>query len=83
MSLYRRLLNVFRSADLNRDIDDELEFHRQMLAKSGAESGRHMGNVALAREEMRDARMIGWLASSLQDMRHGVVLSGVTQRSRR
>ena len=74
MSLYRRLLNVFRSRDLNRDIDDELEFHRQMLAKSGAESGRHMGNVALAREEMRDARVIGWLASSLQDLRHGVVL---------
>src|SRR5213083_973803 len=35
---------------------------------------RRMGNLPLAKEEMRDARIVGWLASSLQDLRHGVVL---------
>ena len=33
-----------------------------------------MGNSSIAKEEMRDARVLGWLASSLQDLRHGVVL---------
>jgi predicted permease len=33
-----------------------------------------MGNLPLAREEMRDARIVGWLASSIQDLRHGIVL---------
>src|SRR5882762_6940689 len=33
-----------------------------------------MGNLSLAKEEMRDARIVSWLASSLQDLRHGVVL---------
>jgi len=30
--------------------------------------------MALAKEEMRDGRIVGWLASSLHDLRHGVVL---------
>src|SRR5260370_41283071 len=33
-----------------------------------------MGNLPLAKEEMQDARIVGWLASSLHDLRHGVVL---------
>src|SRR5208337_3639448 len=38
-----------------------------------ATSGR-MGNLSLAKDEMRDARVVQWLASSLQDLRHGLVL---------
>jgi predicted permease len=52
MALFRRFLNVFRPAWLERELDEELEFHR----------------------EMRDARVVQWLASSLQDLRHGLVL---------
>ena len=85
MSLYRRLLNVFRSATLDREFDDELEFHRQMHLRNALDRGlsraeamheakRRMGNLDLAREEMRDARVVGWIASSVQDLRHGVVL---------
>jgi putative ABC transport system permease protein len=85
MSLVRRFLNVFRRAKLDRDLEDELEFHRQMRLRKALDQGlnhasaeeaanRRMGNLGLAREEMRDARIIGWLASSLQDLRHGVVL---------
>ena len=33
-----------------------------------------MGDLPLVKEEMRDARIVGWLASSLRDLRHGVVL---------
>jgi len=33
-----------------------------------------MGNLSVTKEEMRDARMVRWLASSLQDMRYGLVL---------
>jgi predicted permease len=85
MGLLRRFLNVLRSARLDRDFDDELEFHRRMRLRKAREQGldpaeaewetrRRMGNRSLAKEEMRDARVLGWLASSLQDLRHGVVL---------
>jgi predicted permease len=33
-----------------------------------------MGNLWAVRGEMRDARVVQWLASSLQDLRHGLVL---------
>ena len=33
-----------------------------------------MGNILVAREEMRDARVARWLASSLEDLRHGLFL---------
>ncbi len=33
-----------------------------------------MGNLLLAKEEMREARVVQWLASSLEDLRHGLFL---------
>lgn len=85
MALLRRLLNVFRPAGLDRDLQDELEFHHQMRLRKARERGlspaeaelearRRMGNQSVVKEEMRDARVLGWLASSLQDLRYGVVL---------
>lgn len=85
MGLLHRFTNVFRPAHLSREFDEELEFHRQMrLGKAQAQGlspreadyavRRRMGNQALAKEEMHDARVLGWLAFSLQDLRHGVVL---------
>ena len=77
MSIFRRFVNAFRPGQLDRDFADELEFHRQQrLGRSSAadEVNRRMGNLALAKEEMHDARVIGWLASSFQDLRHGVTL---------
>jgi len=85
MGLLRRFANVFRPARLTRDFDDELEFHRQMGLRKARMEGLssteadlvtqlRMGNRSLAKDEMRDARVLGWLASSLQDLRHGVVL---------
>ena len=85
MGFLRRIVSVLRPGRLDRDVDEELDFHRQMRLRKAHEQGfspaeaeretnRHMGNLALAKEEMRDARIVGWLASSLQDLRHGLVL---------
>ena len=85
MGFLRRFVNVFRQRRIDRDFDDELEFHRQMRERQERQRGlsaadaeqsakRRLGNRSLAKEEMRDARVIQWLALSLQDLRHGVVL---------
>lgn len=85
MGFIRRLLNAFRPGRRDRDFDDELEFHRQVRLPKARQPGldpavaeretkRRMGNPSIAQEEMRGARVAGWLASSLQDLRHGAVL---------
>jgi predicted permease len=85
LGYFRRLVNVLRPARLDRDLDEELEFHRQMRVRKAREQGfgaagaeyeakRRMGNLPLAKEQMRDARTLGWLTASLQDLRHGFVL---------
>src|SRR5262245_59626868 len=85
MGVLRRFVNIFKSDRLQRDLDDELEFHREMSERKALEQGRspqeagqetasRMGNRSIAREEMPDARVIGSLASSLQDIHHCVVL---------
>ena len=85
MALLRRFLNVFRPARLDREINEELDFHRQMrlrhsrehglsAAEAEVETSKRMGNLLVAKEDMRDARMIHWLASSLDDLRHGFLL---------
>jgi len=85
MALIHRLLNILRPARLERELDEELEFHREMRLRhlrgrglsatdAEAEARRRMGNLSVTKEEMRDARVVEWLASSLQDLRHGLVL---------
>lgn len=85
MGYLRRLKNVFFSRRLGKELEEELQFHREMRLRKIQERGlsreeaetetaRRMGNVTLAKEEMRDARVISWLVSCLQDIRHGVVL---------
>jgi putative ABC transport system permease protein len=85
MGFFRRFTNVLRPAPMNRDFEEELEFHRQMRLRKARQQGlsmaeaeqevkRRMGNLPLAKEQMRDARVVGWLDSTLQDLRHGVVL---------
>ena len=85
MALWRRFLNVLRPARLERELSEELEFHREMrlhrsrerglsAAEAEDETRRRMGNLSITKEEMRDARVVQWLASSLQDLRHGLVL---------
>ena len=85
MALFRRILNMFRPERLDRELEEELEFHRQTstarfrdrglgATQAEMEARRRMGNVMVARDEMRDARVVGWLASSREDLRHGLFL---------
>src|SRR5438128_3374899 len=82
MALLGRLLNILRPARLERELDEELEFHREMglkrsldrglgTAEADLETKRRMGNLSIAREEMREQRVVVWIASTLQDLRHG------------
>ncbi len=83
MSWLSRLTNVFRSGRLDRDLDAELEFHieartDELIAKGATpedaarEARRHFGNRLLLRESSRDAKLISWLESVLQDLRFGL-----------
>jgi putative ABC transport system permease protein len=85
MAIFQRLLNIFRPERLEGEIDEELEFHREMrvrglqqrggsAAEAEIEVKRRMGNLFVTKDEMRDERVVQWLASSLQDLRHGLVL---------
>jgi putative ABC transport system permease protein len=85
MSVFSRFRNALWPGRLDRDFDEELEFHHQMRLRKAREQGlspaeaeletkRRVGNLLSTKDAMRDARVIGWLASCLQDLRHGVVL---------
>src|SRR5690349_11404458 len=85
MSLFRRLLNVFRQKQLNEEFEEELLFHREMSERHSREHGltvpaaeaeakRRLGNLTIAKDEMREARTTQWLASCIQDLRHGCAL---------
>jgi TonB family protein len=69
MSIVTRFLNVFRSSALERELDDEVRFHLdQQVARSlrrgmdedeaNAAARRQFGDVAQAKSEMREARMM-------------------------
>jgi predicted permease len=83
MSWLSRLANVFRSGHLDRDLDDELQFHieariRDLIATGMSptdarrEAQRHFGNRLLLRESSRDAKLLSWLESIFQDTRFGL-----------
>jgi putative ABC transport system permease protein len=69
-----------RGRTFDRDLTDELEFHRAMLERDRAGDGlapdeaarearRWIGNVAIAREDARRAWMFGWIEEIARDAR--------------
>jgi predicted permease len=83
VSWIRRLGNRWRERHLSEEFDDELRFHliarldanrRRGLApaEAEAEARRHMGNLTVAKEAMREARVVTWLDGLGGDIRHGV-----------
>jgi predicted permease len=83
MKLFRRLLYLWRQRQIEADIAEELEAHRQMvrdralqdgaeLPEASAASRRVMGNVTLAREDARAEWIAPWLESVWQDLRYGL-----------
>lgn len=80
-----RLMNLFRKARLDRQMDEEFQFHLDMLVEklmsngmtreqALAEARREFGSLELVRDQYRDQRGVPWLAELLTDLRHGLRL---------
>ena len=83
MSWLRRVVNTFRRAPLDRDIDREIAFHireREEDLRAGGvssqEAGRRariqFGNHLVQRERTQDVDVTAWLDSLLRNVRHAV-----------
>ena len=82
MSWWSRVTNVFRSARLDRELDDEQRFHiearadeleAQGLSRQAAleQAARRFGPRLALRESSRDVRLAPWLDSLWRDLRFG------------
>ena len=82
MSWPSRLTNVFRSEEVDRELEDELEFHIAARTEEFIERGmapeeanlqarRRFGNRLNVRESSRDTKLLAWLESVLHDVRFG------------
>ena len=83
MSWLSRVTNVFRSARVADDLDDEQRFHlestaarleREGLSPEAArlEARRRFGNAAALSERSRDVKLLPWLDALLRDTAFGV-----------
>jgi predicted permease len=77
--LRNKLRFILRRNRFDRELDEELEFHRDMLERDNARDGldpaaartlahRQLGNAVVAREESRQAWLFGWLDSTARDI---------------
>ena len=82
MSLWSRLANVFRAGRVQRDLDDELQFHleertRALIASgmtpeaAARDAARRLGDPLRLREESLDVKLLPWLDSLGRDVRLG------------
>jgi predicted permease len=74
MSVWSRVVNVFRSDRLNREIDEELQSHIDEAIASGRdprEARRAFGSPLRAREAGHSVRAAGWLQSLVSDIKFG------------
>ena len=78
-----RLKSIFRSAQVEREMDDELRFHFEHKIEEGIADGlspqdariaalRAMDGLEQRKEEIRDARRIHWLTDFLDDTRYAI-----------
>ena len=69
---FRKIVAIAQRSRLDRELAEEMETHRILLARDGGNPGPLMGNITLAREESRDMwtfRQLEWI---LQDARHAL-----------
>ena len=94
MSWMRRLLNTLRRRALDREIEDELQFHVESratdLQRAGLsaddarrEARRLLGNDASLRDRTREAEVWVRLETALQDMRYAAAPCGARRSSPR
>ena len=75
MSILRRVANLFRTKQLNREIDEELQSHLEEAFARGRdpeEARRALGSLLRHREASRDERLIVWLDSLRADAVFGL-----------
>jgi hypothetical protein len=83
MSWLARVVNVFRSARVEDDLDEEMQFHldettRRLTAEglsseaASREARRRLGNGLAVRERSRDVKLLPWLDALLRDIRFGI-----------
>lgn len=83
MSWISRVLNVFRSSDVDRALDDEIRFHIESRINDLVATGmsrelaettarRQFGNPLRVRESSRDVKLMPSVEELVRDVRHGV-----------
>lgn len=77
--IWRRAAFALRRAQLYRELNEELEFHRSLKQQKNEEAGlgvdlgrKQMGNITLAKEESRDMWSFLALERIWQDVRYGM-----------
>jgi hypothetical protein len=86
---WHRLVFRWRRAQLYRDLDEELEFHRLLKEREDQRAGvgpqeavelgrKQMGNITLMKEESRDMWSFIRLERLLQDLRYAARMFGRT-----
>src|ERR1700693_6292241 len=83
MSGIRRLRGTFRGERLDRDVEEELQFHLEMRRRELIAQGispnearqrvnRRFGNHTWIRERTRETDLLGWLDSLARDVAFGI-----------
>jgi len=78
-----RLRSIFRSGQVDRELDEELRFHLEQKTADGIARGlspqearlaalRAMDGLEQRKEQMRDARRIHWLTDFVDDARYAI-----------
>src|SRR5258705_34635 len=78
-----RLRSLFRRSAVERELDDEMRFHLDRQVETYIAAGidrteaerrarREFGAVALAKEDVREARGVAVVDTILRDLRYGV-----------
>src|SRR5213079_1883387 len=78
-----RLRSLFRWAQANQELDDELRDHlerktEEYIAQGMAPEEAHrrarldLGGIEQTKEKCRDARRVNWIENLIQDIRYGL-----------
>jgi predicted permease len=67
--LFRRLRHLLNRRRFDRELENDMQFHREMAAKAG---GAPFGSVLRLREDSRDAWGWTWIDRLGQDLRYGL-----------
>jgi putative ABC transport system permease protein len=74
MSLWSRVINVFRPDQVNSQIDEEMQSHLEEAIAAGRdpeEAHRAFGSMLRKREDSRDTKLASWLDSLRSDLIFG------------